>query len=498
MFVKPKMRFLSIIFSIFLIPTTFGATAPFTPNELAIIQQYLFANITTDSHPIIKIEENHTIHSIPGAVLASPSNQGAHFSQDYQFHWTRDAAITMNHVAYLYAHASPQEKQQLRPYLINYIHFEQIAQQQISKPGEQTLGQPKYNIDGSIWEGAWMRPQNDGPALRAITMITIANLWMEEDEHYVQQSLLPIITTDINYVTSQWKNTSYDLWEEVNDREHFFNKMVQRKALVDAAALFKKLGNEQQADAYLQTAQKITQSLLKHWNAHLGYLTETVNQQYFKGGGMNTSIILGVLYGDLNDTNDPFAINSDKVLSSVYFIRNAFSGLYQINIAHSQNPPMVGRYPNDIYDGDRFLYGNPWILTTNALAQYYYSLAHFYLKQGKININHENRLFFEQMNLPFARTAKSITVKDNKAQFDAIIDHLIRTGDTLLQTVKKYSVCYSDHTCYHLAEQIDRTSGKQTSAKDLTWGYTSLLSAMETRLGTVTSPTQNPTGNLPH
>ncbi len=33
----------------------------------------------------------------------------------------------------------------------------------------------------------------------------------------------------------------------------------------------------------------------------------------------------------------------------------------------------------------------------------------------------------------------------------------------------------------HIAEQISRNSGAQTSAKDLTWSYANILSAMQQR-----------------
>ncbi len=471
-----------ICFSLIVCNTAMSCTAaPFTMNELTAVKQNLFANITTNTHTASKQEKNTLLHSLPGAVIASPSNKEAHFSQDYQFHWTRDAAITMNEVAYLYSQAAGDEKQQLKNYLWNYIYFEKHAQQQISKPGEQTLGQPKFNIDASIWEGQWMRPQNDGPALRAMTMTHIARLFMQENNTSLLANLTSIISTDLNYVTSEWKNTSYDLWEEVNDKDHFFNKMVQRKAFIEAAELFKQLGKEQQANAYLHTAKQITQSLQQHWDTAHGYLTETIHQQDFKGGGIDSSIIFGVLYGNIQDSNDDFAINSDKVLRSVYAIRQAFSKIYKINTDHPKQPPLIGRYPSDKYDGDQFIYGNPWVISTNGLAQYYYELADFYLQQGKIKITQDNKLFFQQLGLPLLQGETTITAKGNKQQFDALINRLIATGDTLLERVKNYSVCYSDHTCYHLAEQIDRNSGQQTSAKDLTWGYTSILTAIQAR-----------------
>lgn len=458
-----------------------SAQEPFSADELSVIKQYLFQNITTKDHPFIKNDSGHLIHSIPGAVLASPSNKGPNFSQDYQFHWTRDAALTMQEVLFLYQHATNDEKKRLKTYLLNYVEFETKAQKQISKPNEQTLGQPKFNVDGTIWEGQWGRPQNDGPGLRAQVMTQMAYQFInEKDEAFVKTHLLSLIKADINYVLSEWRNTNFDLWEEVSDPEHFFNQMVQRKALNDAASLFSYFGERELEKSCLETAAQMTDALNKHWNASLGYFTETINQQNNKGGGLDTSIILGVLYGQIQAQNDPFALTDDRVLSSIYYIRNAFSGLYQVNL-NSSSPTLLGRYPSDIYDGKKFVYGNPWVLTTNALAEFYYSLASTYMKQGSIKVTNENILFFKQINENLVNQEGVIVSTVNPKQFNNIINALMAEGDKILQNVKTHSICYKDRSCLHFSEQIDRASGEAVSAKDLTWGYTTVLRAMQAR-----------------
>ena len=455
---------------------------PYSQRELDTIKQYLFNNITTAERFIVKDDNGHLIKSIPGAVMASPSNKGTGFTQDYQFHWTRDAALVMKEVVYLYTQASQQEKKRLKSYLTNYINFERKAQTQVSRPGEQTLGQPKFNIDGTIWEGDWGRPQNDGAALRAITLANIANLFLQEgDEQYVRDVLINMVTTDLDYIVSEWQSKNYDLWEEVNDKDHFFNKMAQRKGLMEGSQLLARLGEGRRANQYLYVADQIQDSLNTHWNAGRGYFTETVNQQYYKGGGLNISIVLGVLHGDTNNPDDQFAVNNERVMSTVYYLRNAFSGLYRVNIDNHFNPPMLGRYPNDVYDGNQDEYGNPWPLTTNALGQYYYQLANVYLKQGKIVITNVNKLFFQQIDEKLGGKEEVILLTENPGKFYTIVNSLVEEGDKALGAVKHYATCYTDFSCMHFSEQIDRTSGKQVSARDLTWSYASALTAMQAR-----------------
>jgi len=289
-----------------------------------------------------------------------------------------------------------------------------------------------------------------------------------------------MISKDLDYVVTHWRLSSFDLWEEVNDVDHFFTKMVQRKSLIDGAELFTALNVGLRVPAWRYTAEELASSLDKHWNASRGYLTETVNQQSYKGGGLDSSIILGVLYGNTNNPQQAFSVIDERVMSTVYFLRNSFAGLYKLNIAHPALPPLMGRYPNDIYDGDQFLYGNPWPLITNALAQYYYACANILEKEGEIQITPTNILFYQLLQLKLDKHEQIVESKQPE-KFHAIIAALRHEGDALLANVKSYASCYDDNTCLHYNEQIDRTSGKQVSARDLTWGYATVLGAMRFR-----------------
>lgn len=458
------------------------AASPFSAAEVALLKQHLFNNIATSEHVFTKQVDGSLMTSMPGAVIASPSNHGEHFSQDYQFHWTRDAAITMQEVLYFYAHGKAAEKAALRPYLFNYIALEAHAQQQQSKVDEQTLGQPKFNMDGTIWEGDWMRPQNDGAALRVIALVKIANQLKAEGDYDDVYHLMPnLIITDLNYVAAQYKNPSYDLWEEVLDSDHFFTKMVQRRALLDGAALLESMHIYQEPTYYRYVATQLTQSLLQHWQDKLGYYTETIHQLDYKGGGMDTSIIFGVLLGNIKDPADPFAVTNDRIENSIYVIRNAFAESYKINRDHPARVPLLGRYPHDVYDGDQFAGGNPWVISSAALAQYYYAVANAYILQQHIVIDEENHAFFIQLtgnsNVPLA----TIDAATDPKKFNALINQLIAVGDDILNNLKQYAVCYEAGDCLHFAEQINRDTGAQTSAQDLTWGYAGLVRAWKER-----------------
>lgn len=123
-----------------------------------------------------------------GSVVASPSKADpdctslssflvpALTSLDF-FTWTRDAALTVRcllDVAILTddttAHLAVQQ----------YVSF-QAQLQSVANPSGTLdtggLGEPKFHVDGSAFTGDWGRPQRDGPALRAVTLIAYSN-WL--------------------------------------------------------------------------------------------------------------------------------------------------------------------------------------------------------------------------------------------------------------------------------------------------------------------------------
>ncbi len=456
------------------------AVAPFTSAERSTLTQYLFANLLSQDNILKKDDQGGVINSLPGAVLASPTNHGQQFSQDYQFHWVRDAALSMQEVVRLYEMAEPQDKPAIKSYLLNYVLFERRAQEESVNHG-MGLGEPKFNIDGTVYRGDWGRPQNDGPALRAITFVMIANSVLAEDEKWIKEKIIPGLLLDLDYVNNNWRNGNFDLWEEVYDADHFFTKMVQRKALEQGATFLNRFGDEYHPAQYRATALELTRSLEKHWNEGRGYFSETIYQQANKGGGLDSSILLGVLAGDLNNDSNTLAVTDPRVMSSIFYLRNSFSGLYRINVANHHAPVLIGRYANDMYDGDQSLYGNPWVLTTNALAQYYYALANAYLTRGIIEITPVNLLFFQQVNAELFNHAMTISLKTQPHLFYQAISSLFGMGDEILTVVKQYGTCYSDLSCLHFAEQIDRSNGKAVSANDLSWNYATFLAAMRER-----------------
>ncbi|KAJ3070049.1 Glucoamylase, intracellular sporulation-specific, partial [Quaeritorhiza haematococci] len=161
----------------------------------------------------------------PGSVMAATSK----VDPPYFFHWIRDAALTMDVVVKLYSESANPNTTAF--YEKTLWDFARLSRSQQSAKGCQpyvsgvceALGGPgevKYNPDGSVFTGPWGRLQNDGPALRASTLIRFAEAYLKKggDLKVVRERLydgvLPSQTTvkvDLEYVGHVWKNKGFDL-----------------------------------------------------------------------------------------------------------------------------------------------------------------------------------------------------------------------------------------------------------------------------------------------
>ena len=155
-----------------------------------------------------------------GSIIASPTKN----NPNYFYHWIRDSAITMKAILKEYIRIS---KPELLHIILKYINFEYKLQNLNSISG---LGEPKYNVDGTTFNDSWGRPQNDGPALRGLIMLSIRNVLNYNMDIINLNIINIIIKKDLEYVLNNYKNESFDLWEEKKGH-HFYTRVVQAKFL---------------------------------------------------------------------------------------------------------------------------------------------------------------------------------------------------------------------------------------------------------------------------
>ncbi len=409
-----------------------------------------------------------------GSVVASPSKS----QPDYFYHWVRDAGLVMEELVSRYEREkSFQVKAQLEEALLAYIQFSRRNQETPNLSGG--LGEPKFQVDGSAFNGSWGRPQDDGPAIRAITLIHLANVWLSEGkeaqvrEWLYHSSAQSTIKRDLEYLSKHWKNTSFELWEEVKGH-HFHTRMVQYRALREGAELANRLGDPKAADWYIQQAFDMEPEIERHWNGAKRILVSTLDREDgldYKFSELDSAIVLGVLQGHTSEGIMSFS--HEKVLATVKALEEAFYRLYAVN-RNGQPGIAIGRYPEDRYDGySSGGMGNPWFIATAGFAEFYYRLAKELELKSEIRVTSVNRGFYG--NLTPRRDTHAIYRKGSP-EYLQILKALRNRGDQFLMRVK-----YHVDGTGSMSEQIHRESGYMQGARDLTWSYASLLSAIRYR-----------------
>ena len=364
----------------------------------------------------------HPAGTLPGTVVASPQRR----DPDYFFHWTRDAGLVMDAlIGWMETHPSAQIESKVRDFISLSLRHQESA-------ALTGLGEPKFEVDGSPYMGPWGRPQNDGPALRAIALMRYAR-WLKAQGRAIDSNLyeaqIParsVIKRDLEYISHHWRRPGFDLWEEV-EGDHFYTRMVQRRALVEGAVFAREMHDYGAAAWYAEQASQLSVAIQNHFDSARGLIIPTLNRtggHDYKNSDLDVAVILGALHGFTGDGfleySDPrLALYAEKLVK-------AFQEIYPVNFNASHLGAAIGRYPEDRYSGTSSVGGNPWVLATLALAELHY-----------------------------------------------------RSGRPLLADRFVERVKFHKNADGSLSEQIDRFTGFMTSAADLTWNYAAILTVCE-------------------
>ncbi len=399
------------------------------------------------------------VGTVPGTVIASPQRQ----DPDYYFHWIRDSALVLD--AVLIYKDSPKYAPIWKKTLTDFVNFSKQLQVTASLTG---LGEPRYNTDGTPFNGPWARPQNDGPALRIIALYNALIILDQEppssERAYLQSSIASIIHIDLKYILTHWQSPCYDLWEEVRG-QHFYTSLAQ------LAAFEKSLTRAELTLPETYSVRDLLRlELDKYWKANKGYFAATRDRldgaEGYKFTDLDTAIVLGVLHAQRD--GEAFSVRDERVLSTALKLEKKFAAIYVVN-ADINQAPAIGRYEDDVYFG-----GNPWYITTAAFSELLYKLANSIESNPDFVITSINVDFFENI-------LKAKIMVGTNLQTDAILKRqtvsALRTrGDQFLEKFHVYTPVGGG-----LAEQFERADGRPMSARDLTWSYAAFLTALKFR-----------------
>ena len=207
----------------------------------------MFRNVASDGL-VFDDPVNAGIISSPGCVLASPSweNTATHVTQDYVYHWTRDAAIVALELSAAYASGVLPDSQPLN----DYVRFSQTCQQ-----SQGDFDRASFYIDGA--QRPWT-DQTDGPALQTVALLTMYG----QLDASAQATAASLIGGNLDFLAGAYQGQTYNLWEEEYGYS-FFARSAQLRCFQAVAANTDGIA----VPGWLPAAMTwLTSALDGHWN----------------------------------------------------------------------------------------------------------------------------------------------------------------------------------------------------------------------------------------
>jgi glucoamylase len=392
-----------------------------------------------------------SVRPAKGCVLASPSTG----DPDYFFHWLRDSAAVMDAVRILIRRGVDAEEWKTR--FSEFIEFslglralsgpDFLAREagfrakvapgflQFVRPGEEiakvegdaVLGEPRFNADGTFDFIRWNRPQHDGPAARALTVMRYLDDGLAEGDTKARAE--DLLRGDLAYTASHAGAAGYDIWEE-EPAQHFYTALVQHAALEQGARFEEASGRKARAAILREHASGLAPLLDRFWSDQSGFIHSRLpGEAVDPDKALDFAVILGVVHAGLK--SGPYSAQGPRVRATFDKLEDLFAGLYALNRGR-ESGMLFGRYKDD-----RYISGGAYYFSTYGAAEYRYRLA---------------------------------------AASPPEAAQLIAKGDAILARTREFIPASLD-----LTEQLDQTTGEQTSAMDLSWSYACFITAWEAR-----------------
>ena len=396
-----------------------------------------------------------TISPKRGSVVASPVPASYDPDPDYFFHWYRDSAVIIDSLRLLAQDRvlgesaldqfadfvrfslslegldgrvlvdAPAWRGRVAP---DFVRFLRDDADLAAVHGDRIAAETRVNADGSLDISSWPRPQNDGPPMRALSLMRWSRHFKFNPE--VDASLSALLRADLAFARRHWNGHCYDIWEEEKGR-HYYALRLSAAALDEGSIWLTARGFAEEARACRDTAQAIQPVLDTFWLPTEGYYRSRILQSGVRSSKeLDISVILAAIHADgkggAECGQDP------RMLSTLSRLEALFDSEYAINQNRAPGRgPAMGRYLGDVYYS-----GGAYYFSTLGAAEFCFRAA---------------------------------VHGDGASSF-------IERGDAYLETVRAFTPDSGE-----LSEQFDKNTGVQTSAKQLAWSYAAFISCAVTR-----------------
>lgn len=421
-----------------------------------------------------------------GSIVAAPATDLSGGDPDYFFHWLRDSALIMDSLRVLHRRGALAEaprifndfaafslrlnrldglsrlrqgdiRKAVKPDVLKYVRSDEDL---MEATADAMPGEVRFNADGTLDIIRWSRPQNDGPALRALSLLR----WRRGGSF--EANAAELTSQDLAYIERRWEEPCYDLWEEQSGH-HYYTRLVQTAALDEGAEWMTENGDAARAARLRSIAHVVGESLNDHWSPERGfYLSRAEPYGEDLNKDLDGAFILAILHADRRA--GPHSVLDPKAQATLVKLEDLFAAEYPINASlRPGRGPAMGRYA-----GDRYVSGGAWYMITLAAAEFHYRLATC-IAQGHV-------LERKEANASFI--ARILGEQPERELTSA----LVARGDGFMATVRDFTPASGE-----LSEQFDQRTGRQTSAKKLAWSYAAFITAVDARRR-ATAPSHRP------
>ena len=324
------------------------------------------------------ISATHLTHTRPGfgaavtptagSVLASPEYARWDPEPDYFYHWARDAGVVMMAAALL----RPRDPAAWDRRFADYVAFSlRIAEAVWEAPNPwrattdaqharflradadlagrsaaSILAEPRVNADGRPDFEDWNRPQFDGPALRALSLLSWHAALPEGGER--------LLGLDLAHVLAHAAEPAIGPWEDPPAARHAFILIAQRAALEAGAARLDRVARAAAVD-------RIDAALADLWVDEPPHMR--ASDRAAPGEG-DANVVLGALLQA--DPAAPFGIGDPRIAATADHVTAWSRARFPV----AADAGLVGRWPGDVYFD-----GHPWLPTSFGFAEYFYRRA---------------------------------------------------------------------------------------------------------------------------
>jgi glucoamylase len=321
------------------------------------------------SPDIVKTREGFGQVIVPkkGSVVASPVLASYDPDPDYFFHWYRDSALVMDALR-LVQDSVPGARRHFDDFVRFSLdlmkldgrampadwrsgagpEFRKFLRKDMEAAhGGAILSETRVNPDGTLDITDWPRPQHDGPALRALTVLR----WGAQSA-----DAIALLRADLDFVLRHARKPCFDIWEEELGL-HYYVLCVCEAALREGG-LWLAQHDADQASVFRAEAAVLAQMLEDYWLAPDGFVRSRVVAKGRSAKELDIAVILAA--------NHAGAPQSAQLTATLDKLAAMFNSAYAIN-RNRPGAPAMGRYA-----GDSYYAGGAYYFSTLGAAEFCY------------------------------------------------------------------------------------------------------------------------------